>query len=1774
MVKMKRALALLLGLSLVISPLSGDVRAMAAGPALSAEVNCEAPGNLGLKQTDEGMVLTWDSYGNAASYDVYRAKSRYGEYRQITTVDGLTYTDKDWNTDDKYANYYKVAAAGSDKLSDPISLEIEMFGDGMYVFSPEDDIEQVYHAVNDVYKIQGAVDGNGDATTGQQFGNGRYTFAFKTGDYSGMEADQFDMSYYMQLIGLGKVPTDVKIKNVHVPPVLPDWNVTCNFWMGLENLSIMPETQYGSNDVWYNFMWSVSQAVPARRLYVQRQTTLHYMWDGWASGGFIADSVFDAPIVGYTQQQYYIRNTALNQNFSGVNWNLVTQGCTGIELTEEDSGKFPLYDLKSGIGKTNWESGGKYTLIDSTDIIREKPFLYFDEEEKEYKVFVPGLRKNSAGASWTGTDMGYGVSVDISKFYVARADRDNAATINAALKAGKNIILSPGIYYAEEPINIERANTIVLGLGLATVIPTNEEAAMKVADVGGVSVAGVILDADSYSKNMIVVGEEGCNKDHSANPAVLQDLFVRIGGVHGGIASTEQAVVINSNHVIGDDFWIWRADHGDGVGWDLNRAKNGVAVNGDNVTLYGLMVEHFQEYDVIIRGENGKTYFLQNEKCYDPQNQADWMSHDGTVLGYAAYKVANNVKSHYAAGLGSYDVFINTNGASIFLENAIEVPDTDGVMIENACIVEISNADGPEVGFKNIINGTGPSIMNGGGGGEAKGYARQALLFYNNNRSVSLDDYYNTGGNESGETNEETGVPPTDDPDAEQEIKKDEPSVDSNEKNIIDEYGNGDDGDKDDHTPVIGSGSAASGPYAEWKNNAVTYPAKGQLVAAGIIDVKFNQLAGAVKYDVYVDNKLVKTFSGGEAEAASYTVETKNVKVKKHTAYVVATLADNTTVTSNIRTFYISKKGMGIWQDDADKIAETNLSWYYTWSPYPLTGVSGQVEFVPMVWGDEDDNRSQDRKNEWAWLRAGGHKDYRYLLSFNEPDFMDQSNMTPERAVELWPELERASDEGTIVSSPVVAIPTVFYGTAENDYGTVGGWYGKYEQLMAAAEYHDDFTAVHFYFDYPGDYVLDVIEQIHEKTGKPIWITEWGVDQWSQVQEFDWTGGPDEGNWQRAIIVDFVKKIVPLLDQIDYVERYAWFPFDGSDTTKYGNGAGGLFFCGADDPLKGQLTSVGRAYSEVGNPAGWDPDNPTDDMVVLDEGETEDSGKDPSEDLSVRVKGVTLNKSSLKLEEGEYESLIATVVPTNAENKGVAWSSSDTGIATVTEDGLVHGIKPGEATITVTTDDGKKTAECAVKVLSVETTGIILNKTKLTIEKEISERLTATVLPENASDKEIRWTTSDKNIVTVDESGVVTGVKAGTATITAETGSGGSSVKKAVCEVTVTEQENNTIRVKGIALNKETLPIQEGELDDSLEAAVTPDNASNKNVIWSSGNNEIAVVTGDGVVYARKAGKTLITAMTADGRKEVSCVVTVTERPAGAVAVTGVKLDSNIAELMEGETKQLIETVLPMNADNKKVAFGSSDESVVTVSKNGLVTAVSAGMAVITVTTADGGYSTVCAFLVKEPVNDNDNGNNNSTNNNNTNNNNSNNNSGTVEDNTGNTQPVLKVGMTFGSGKFKYKITKAGANNRQVQLVNPLKKTNTKITVPATVKYQGKIWKVTSVRKNAFKNNKMLKSVTIGSNVTTIGSGAFTGCKKLTSVKIGKNVTTISTKAFYNCKTLKKVTFKGSKLKKIGSKAFTKTSAKIVFKTGSKKTVKKYTKLLKKKIPATARVTK
>ena len=178
-------------------------------------------------------------------------------------------------------------------------------------------------------------------------------------------------------------------------------------------------------------------------------------------------------------------------------------------------------------------------------------------------------------------------------------------------------------------------------------------------------------------------------------------------------------MIINSDDVIGDHFWIWRADHGAGVAWDGNESQHGLIVNGDDVNCYALFNEHFQNYHTLWNGENGSTYFYQNETAYDPISQEAWMSHNGTVNGYSSYKVANNVEKHYAVGLGIYNVFIYTgpeydaSQVQIQLDNAIEVPNKEGVLIENACIQTFANDGGALQKINSIINGAGNGVSSG-----------------------------------------------------------------------------------------------------------------------------------------------------------------------------------------------------------------------------------------------------------------------------------------------------------------------------------------------------------------------------------------------------------------------------------------------------------------------------------------------------------------------------------------------------------------------------------------------------------------------------------------------------------------------------------------------------------------------------------------------------------------------------------------------------------------------------------------------------------------------------------------------------------------------------------------------------------------------------------------------------------------------------------------------------------------------------------------------------
>jgi hypothetical protein len=330
-----------------------------------------------------------------------------------------------------------------------------------------------------------------------------------------------------------------------------------------------------------------------------------------------------------------------------------------------------------------------HTVIANTPVIREKPFLYIDGTG-EYRVFVPGLRTNTTGTSWFGKTP-VGSSISLSQFFIARPGT-TAATINNALAQGKHLLVTPGTYPINQTIQITRPETIVLGLGLATFRADNGIDAMHIADVAGVKVAGIMFDAGATNSNTLMrVGQPGASANNSANPISLHDVFFRIGGP--GVGRATNTLVVNSHYVIGDHMWLWRADHGAGV------ADQGLIVNGNDVTMYGLFVEHFQKYQTTWNGERGRTYFYQNEMPYEMPNQAAWMN--GSTRGYAAYKVADTVQTHQAIGLGSYCVF--TLDASVVGERAFEVPNRAGVRFTNMVTVSL----GGQGTINRIINDTG-----------------------------------------------------------------------------------------------------------------------------------------------------------------------------------------------------------------------------------------------------------------------------------------------------------------------------------------------------------------------------------------------------------------------------------------------------------------------------------------------------------------------------------------------------------------------------------------------------------------------------------------------------------------------------------------------------------------------------------------------------------------------------------------------------------------------------------------------------------------------------------------------------------------------------------------------------------------------------------------------------------------------------------------------------------------------------------------------------------
>ena len=547
-----------------------------------------------------------------------------------------------------------------------VAAEVPDFGPSVHVFDPA--TPGLQQRIDEVYAAQQP----------NHFGPRRDAILLKPGTYKDL---RIPVGFYTQVLGLGAHPDDVHvIGDLRSTAFLDGDNATQNFWRGAENFSVTPTLGIGDNTM----QWAVSQAIPFRRMHVRGNMRLNQN-NGWASGGWFSDVLVDGQVNSATQQQWISRNSQWG-SWVGSNWNMVFVGVQGAP-----AGEFPA-------------PGQRYTTIEKTPLVREKPYLFINANGG-YAVRVPALRRDSAGVSWANGAISPGKTLPINQFFIARPG-DTVATMNAQLAAGKHLLFTPGEYLLTQTLQVKRPGTVVLGIGFPTLRSDNGQPLVKTADVDGLTISGLFLDAGKEDSGVLMeVAPPGAKKRHKAAPIVLHDLFFRIGGAAAGQVHT--ALRINAHDTIVDHTWLWRADHGAGVSWISNPSAHGLWVTGEDVTIYGLFAEHFQKEQVVWHGNGGRVYFYQSEIPYDPPTQPEWTNAAGG-RGYAAYKVGDTVTRHEAWGLGAYSVFLKPD---VVLDRAIEAPQAPGVRFHHmitVCLVDKGS-------IERVINDAGaPARCKGG----------------------------------------------------------------------------------------------------------------------------------------------------------------------------------------------------------------------------------------------------------------------------------------------------------------------------------------------------------------------------------------------------------------------------------------------------------------------------------------------------------------------------------------------------------------------------------------------------------------------------------------------------------------------------------------------------------------------------------------------------------------------------------------------------------------------------------------------------------------------------------------------------------------------------------------------------------------------------------------------------------------------------------------------------------------------------------------------------
>lgn len=550
------------------------------------------------------------------------------------------------------------------------------------IVSPSDDVNKTQQLLDNIYTKMGGIIPH--AWNGQ-FSNNRFAIMFMPGTYN----LNIKIGYYTSIIGLGQTPEDVIIYgNVSVPDGSPDKTQggLSNFWRSCENITINTS---GSKSI----ELSISQASPLRKLNIIGDLFLFTIPLGggdasFTSGGFLADSKISGTIYNGSQQQFFTRNTSF-KSWGGSVWNQVFSGCINAPATTCQQNKNSIV----------YDNTPTYTNTGTVETIAEKPYIIYDK--KSYYLFIPNLEKNKVGPT---TNFNNGKLVPFSSVYIAWST-DSTQIINQQIENGKHIILSPGIYNLDDSIVVNRSNTVILGIGMPTLISSGKPC-ISVGNTEGVRISGLIVQAsDKHSETLFQWGVKNGPAGNQENPGMIQDVFGRVGGPDTTPVSTGSMVTINQSHVIIDNSWLWVADHGKKVGYGINSCDYGLIANGDNITAYGLMCEHNDKDNVLWNGENGEVYFYQSEFRYDFPNMSAIDQSGGKQN--VSYRVSENVNNHTAYGLGAY-TFSPLN--KIMFDNGFKVPKKPNVKMTNICTIFLGGIEGS--GIKNVINDTGGSVKN------------------------------------------------------------------------------------------------------------------------------------------------------------------------------------------------------------------------------------------------------------------------------------------------------------------------------------------------------------------------------------------------------------------------------------------------------------------------------------------------------------------------------------------------------------------------------------------------------------------------------------------------------------------------------------------------------------------------------------------------------------------------------------------------------------------------------------------------------------------------------------------------------------------------------------------------------------------------------------------------------------------------------------------------------------------------------------------------------